>query len=646
MDRWSLMGEFFSLVIMAIILIRYYGYEWHVAFTAKRKLFLYCLLGSTASILLNIVSVFCNTRAGSIPTWLGALLNGAYFAFTIATCSLFALFLFRLTLEHVYDQHCMKRATAVISALTAAYLLLVAINLFTGVLFYYDQAGNYCRGPLNRLVFLLPIIELVLLILCYLRNRGSVSARVTYVIRSLPPIVLMLSLLQIFYSELYLNGMLSSVVSLILFISFQTHTSDRDSLTGIRNRNNFLAELSLRLAGHQPIQIILVSLQSFSDVNLRHGHKVGDAVLYEVARYLEYLYPQGRAFRTSSVNFVLVLPWTTQEQAEEALTTIRRRFRQPWVLGDLSCLLPFCMVDLRCPGFGDSPEEIVEQLEYSLDLAKKENQSLIRFDENIRRKLSQKRELIEVMRRSVKERRFQVWYQPIYCCHDDIFCSAEALLRLSDYRGNPISPEVFIPLAEETGMISELTWIVLEEVCRLLSSGRLPGLKSVSLNLSMRQLLDPELANHIQQYLDQYHVSPDRLKLEITERVLLHDSQYTKRQLAALSAIGVDIYMDDFGTGYSNPSSVLDYAFSFIKLDHSLALHVPGDQQASLMIRSLMTMFHSLGKRLIVEGVETADQADYLRSCGADMIQGFHYARPMPGEDLAAFFQEQHGSEA
>ena len=195
-------------------------------------------------------------------------------------------------------------------------------------------------------------------------------------------------------------------------------------------------------------------------------------------------------------------------------------------------------------------------------------------------------------------------------------------------------------------MISELTWIVLEEVCRLLSSGRLPGLKSVSLNLSMRQLLDPELANHIQQYLDQYHVSPDRLKLEITERVLLHDSQYTKRQLAALSAIGVDIYMDDFGTGYSNLSSVLDYAFSFIKLDRSLALHVPGDQQASLMIRSLMTMFHSLGKRLIVEGVETADQADYLRSCGADMIQGFHYARPMPGEDLAAFFQEQHGSEA
>ena len=99
--------------------------------------------------------------------------------------------------------------------------------------------------------------------------------------------------------------------------------------------------------------------------------------------------------------------------------------------------------------------------------------------------------------------------------------------------------------------------------------------------------------------------------------------------------------MDDFGTGYSNLTSVLDYPFSFIKMDRSLVLHVPGDQRAELMSSSLMTMFHSLGKRLIVEGVETAQQADYLRSCGADMIQGFYYAKPMPSEQLVTFFQEQ-----
>ena len=179
---------------------------------------------------------------------------------------------------------------------------------------------------------------------------------------------------------------------------------------------------------------------------------------------------------------------------------------------------------------------------------------------------------------------------------------------------------------------------MLEDICRLLSSGKVPSLRTVSLNLSMQQLLDPDLAAHIKRYLDQYGVSPSRLKVEITARFLLHNARYAQRHLAALEAIGIDIYMDDFGTGYSNLSSVLDYPFTFIKLDRSLVLNVPGDQRAELMLRTLMTMFHSLGKRLIAEGVETESKATYLKQCGSDMIQGFYYSKPMPEERLTAFF--------
>lgn len=129
--------------------------------------------------------------------------------------------------------------------------------------------------------------------------------------------------------------------------------------------------------------------------------------------------------------------------------------------------------------------------------------------------------------------------------------------------------------------------------------------------------------------------------MEITERFLLHDAQYAKRQLASLAAIGIQIYMDDFGTGYSNLSSVLDYPFSFIKLDRSLVLHVPEDHRAELMLRTLLTLFHSLGKRVVVEGVESETLANYLKHCGADMIQGFYYAAPMPKQDLIAFLSRQ-----
>jgi len=159
--------------------------------------------------------------------------------------------------------------------------------------------------------------------------------------------------------------------------------------------------------------------------------------------------------------------------------------------------------------------------------------------------------------------------------------------------------------------------------------------------ISMKQLLDPRLPRQIQDRLTHHHVAPERLKVEITERFVLHDAQYAKEQLAALQKIGVQIFMDDFGTGYSNLSSLINYPFSFIKLDRSLVAPVPENRQAGLMIESLLKLFHDMGKRVVAEGVEQKEQAEYLRNCGVDMIQGYYYARPMPKEKLIAFLNER-----
>jgi len=181
---------------------------------------------------------------------------------------------------------------------------------------------------------------------------------------------------------------------------------------------------------------------------------------------------------------------------------------------------------------------------------------------------------------------------------------------------------------------------VLDDICARLSSDEVP-LESISINLSMQQLLDPRLPRQIQERLSYHHVAPERLKVEITERFVLHDAQYAKEQLTALQEIGVQIFMDDFGTGYSNLSSLIHYPFSFIKLDRSLIAPVPDNRQAGLMIESLLKLFHNMGKRVVAEGVEQEEQANYLRNCGVDMIQGYYYARPMPKDDLITFLKEK-----
>ena len=641
MLKGVLMGEYLSLMMLAIIFTRYYFYEGHRHLDTTKKIFLGCLLSAAASIILNIFCESVNPSSVAGSEWVLTAMNTGYFLFIGFTCSLIALFLFWLTLEHVYDKHCLRRAIVMLSIVLGVYLVLLTVNLFTGLLFYFDDTGTYCRGPLNRYVFLMPLIQLVFLFVCYVRNRISVGRSMKYVMVVMPPIVVLLLLASVVFPNLLLNGVLSSFVCLILYLSFRSNTGSRDPITSLRNRGSFMAELDLRLKSCQPIQVISVALRSYADINLNHGQQTGDALLYEVASYLEKLYPRGSAFRTSNTTFTLVLPLGTPEENLTRLSAIDQRFQSPWRLGELQLSLPFCMAEICYAGdMTVAAEEFMERLSYTLSLAKKKG-GLIRFNEALRLEMQEKKALQELIQRSIREHRFRVWYQPIYCCIHDKFCSAEALLRLNDEHGTPISPELFISAAEESGLICDLTWVVLEQVCQLLSSGDVPQLTTVSINLSMQQLSDPELPQKFTSYLDRYQVSPDRLKVEITERLLLQDALFARQQLMTLSSYGIQIYMDDFGTGYSNLASILNYPFASIKLDRSLIRNIPNDLQAELMVRTMMTLFHDLKKTVVAEGVELPETARHLIACGADMIQGFHYARPMPREALIQFFEEK-----
>ena len=180
---------------------------------------------------------------------------------------------------------------------------------------------------------------------------------------------------------------------------------------------------------------------------------------------------------------------------------------------------------------------------------------------------------------------------------------------------------------------------MLEEVCRLLSGGGLPGLESVSINLSMQQFLDPDLIPRLRRCLEHYGLSPDRLKIEITERVAAQDVDRTASVMAQLSDLGIYFYLDDFGTGWSNLSCALDMPFQCVKLDHSLLTTYPDNPQSRQLVHGLVSLFHELGVQVVAEGVESRAQADALTACGVDWLQGYYLARPMSEEALLPFLQ-------
>lgn len=643
MVMWSLAAELLGLIIN-IILILYY-YERRLVSNFRRKMYQLCLWISVSAILLNIICVHMVIDPFMYPYWLNMALNSLYFIICVAMCSVVAVYMFMLTLEHVYDKKCLRISTRIVIGINLIYVGIVLWNIKSGAIFYFDDNGLYTRGPANRLGYGIMAIEMLMLVMCYLRNKRSVSKPVIRLIRTMPVIAAICVIFQHIYNQLQLNGMFMAIINMVIFISFQTRRNEVDSLTFIGNRNSFYEEITLRIASGQYFQIILMGLKQFSLINEKYSYHKGDEFLYVIARELETILPRVRAFRFGNVEFAVLLPMDTPEEALGNLMKVKERFERKWEVGNLGSYISADFTDILYQGQSWNSTQIMEYLESGIHYAKQEPGGIRRFDEALLKQLNRRKYLMDIMETSISQRRFKVWYQPIYNFGSNGFASAEALLRLRDYSGEPVSPSEFIPLAEETGLIDELSWIVLEEVCELLGQMK-DQIESVSINLSMQQFEDRNLSKRIHECMDKNHITPDKLKIEVTERVLMQDMEYMRMVMEEMTEDGFGFYLDDFGTGYSNISCALSLPFECVKLDRSLLEHLPVDYKLQVFVKSMIETFHAMGQKIVAEGVEREEQIHILRQFGVDSIQGYYYGRPMPEDEFKSVISkgwEDHG---
>ena len=546
----------------------------------------------------------------------------------------------RLLFEHIYQQRQQRIFAGIFLFSYLIFFALILYNLRSGVIFYFDENRSYCRGPLINFGYGIMGIQLIMLIFITLRNLKSVSLPMRRVMGILPPTILLLTAYQLLYPDVLFNGGIIVAANIILLVNFQSRRIEQDTLTSSGSRKSFHQELTLRLGGHQHFQIVMISIHSFGSVNHRYGHEKGDNLLYEIAKWLEELHPSGHSFRVGNLEFTLLVPYTGMVASRNLLDTISRQFSQPWCVDDMNVVLDASFADLICTDQDWNATDILEFLNFSLSLAKERPDHMVRFDEEVYRKMEQRNQIIKRMQRSVREGLFQVWYQPICHCATGSFSMAEALVRMVDSDGTPISPAVFIPLAEQHGLITEISSFVLQNVGRLLSETDPDQLATVSVNLSMQQFMSTGLISELQELTDQYHFDPGRLKLELTERVLSEDIPRMHQIMDRLQQMGFRFSLDDFGTGYSNLSAVLDCSFSSIKLDKSLIQGYSDNKRSSFIVNAMLDLFHHMGCEVVAEGVETEAQAEALISRGADWIQGFHYARPMPEADFLQFLRQ------
>jgi len=454
------------------------------------------------------------------------------------------------------------------------------------------------------------------------------------------PIVPLCIAVQRMYPEIMMNGVIMALVDTVIFLSFQGQRQGVHTLTELNDRRRFFTEVDSRIAKKEPFQIFLINIKNFGSINQKHGHVFGDEYLYQFAFSLEKLLKGSLSFHMNGTVFAVIMRYTYQNEADRHSGELLE-----FLENGIECMgrhvdVDYVVVHYVADGLETAATELYENIEYAGLKTHDKKQRYVRCTGEIREETSRIRYLRERIRNVDREHGFEVWYQPIQCLSTGKFCSMEALIRLREKDGSLISPAEFIPLAEQTGHVSLITWFVLEETCRLLKYTPKLDHVSVSVNLPMDQLLEKGFVPRLVSIVNEAGIDPSRICLEFTERVNLENFRQTLEIMQRLNQEGFRFFLDDFGTGYSTFNCLLQLPFKIIKLDTGLVHSGKNGTADYALVRTLSKLFHDMDLTVVAEGVETQEEVQLLREQGVDRIQGYALARPMPTNDLLAFYQK------
>jgi diguanylate cyclase (GGDEF)-like protein/PAS domain S-box-containing protein len=415
-----------------------------------------------------------------------------------------------------------------------------------------------------------------------------------------------------------------------------------DALTGLANRARMRITLEQALAqtahSYRQTALLLLDLDRFKAVNDTLGHQVGDALLKQVAQRLSRAVgEEGLVGRLGGDEFQVLV---TGEIDEDALAELARSIiadiSQPYHIAGSTISVGVSIGVAVAPRDGGSPEDLTRNADLALYAAKGDGRGVHRFYRGEMLAGAQHRKQLEDdLRDAVAQGGFHLVYQPVVSADDARICGYEALLRWNHPVRGPISPADFIPVAEESGLISAIGEWVLRTACD--QAAGWPASVRVAVNVSPIQFASTSFPTLVANALARSGLAPGRLELEITEGVFLDETVESDKQFKALKALGVRLALDDFGTGYSSLGYLRSAPFDKIKIDQSFVRGsaTPGNRNAAI-IAAIVTLARTMGMETTAEGVEVQDEIDLIRALGCTHIQGYVYGRGVAAQEVAA----------
>lgn len=515
------------------------------------------------------------------------------------------------------------------------------MTAFGNIEYYVGSDGRYSYGTAVMVLYCCLGVYAVWTIITVIRRRKSVPGHIIFTVLCGVSGWIVIGIVQLLNPTWLIESMGVSLMQLFIFLSVENPREYSDvDVIGALNRHAFEMMLKERCENGKSFYVVTFTLTNSELLKNSVGaNEVYNILGWSALKLSEILRSDYYHTSDNSISFIV-----KHKNCCEKL--IRSDFDKAEFSTSAGVRVntSFKLTFIECPKYADSVEKITELMTHIRNSKSTAERSIMVVSQAIIDEINYLAGVERLLQYAVKNDGLEVYYQPIYSTVKKKFVSAEALVRLKDNKTlGFISPEIFIPMAERMGLISELGNTVFENVCRFAKQSDIKkyGVEYIEVNISAVQSVDISLPDILLNCMSKYGISSDFFNLEITETAAVEAGELLDLNMSRLKTMGCGFSMDDFGTGYSNLSQMANTGFDIIKLDKSLIwpCFEENNEKPRTILNSCIAMINGLGISIVAEGVETKEQMDFLTSKGVEYIQGYYFAKPMNEHDYLSFVE-------
>ncbi len=560
------------------------------------------------------------------------IFHTGYLFFHVASSAMYASYVVNIVdAIHIFRG---KVKSFILALPTLLCMIMLGVNFFTPCVFSIGGQGEYRREFFMTFLYVAGIFYMILGFMVVTRyHRRLTRGRFVSTI-AIFPLVVVAAVFQMFNPDIPIEMFANAIGLLFVALLIQSPEQVISSATGLNKITRYMDDVRNSLDNGLDITVVMITMENDKTLRGILGVEEYHKLLREISEdFLEWSRPYGydvEWYYLGNGMFRCVMNQRIKDQAEDFAEWINEKLKKGYKYNDMFInLLPIICIT-RCP---QDIEDVDSVMRFGVELAEHEYTGRVLYARDIynKERYDLMRDMDMILEKAFAENRFEVYYQPIYSIDSGKYNSAEALLRLNDDMYGYISPEIFIPAAEENGMIHKIGKFVLEEVCRFIAGEKFKnlGLEYVEVNLSVIQCMSSELSEDVRAVMERYGVSNEQINLEITETAAAYAQTTMMDNINSLTDDGIAFSLDDFGTGYSNMKRIASMPFAIVKLDKTFA-DIDTDDKMIKVVKNTISMVKDMNMKIVVEGVETEESLREFSNLGVDYIQGYYFSRPLP----------------